>query len=71
MPLKRRITANGKCQATTKAGRRCAAPAINEKWNRNLRECLAMPVPFYCLGSSLMGVRWSFAMCRTCVDLSD
>src|SRR5271165_2792711 len=31
MPLKRQTTANGKCQATTKAGRRCAAPAIRGK----------------------------------------
>jgi hypothetical protein len=28
MPLKRQQTANGKCQATTKAGRQCAAPAV-------------------------------------------
>ena len=28
MPLKRQTTANGKCQATTKAGRQCAAPAV-------------------------------------------
>ena len=31
MPLKRQTTANGKCQATTKAGRRCAAPAVRGK----------------------------------------
>ena len=29
MPLKRQTTANGKCQATTKAGRPCAAPALS------------------------------------------
>jgi hypothetical protein len=28
MPLKRQSTANGKCQATTKAGSQCAAPAV-------------------------------------------
>jgi general stress protein YciG len=28
MPLKRQLTANGKCQAKTKAGRPCAAPAV-------------------------------------------
>jgi general stress protein YciG len=28
MPLKRQTTANGKCQAKTKAGRQCAAPAV-------------------------------------------
>ena len=28
MPLKRQETANGRCQATTKAGRQCAAPAV-------------------------------------------
>jgi general stress protein YciG len=28
MPLKQRRTADGKCQATTKAGRQCAAPAV-------------------------------------------
>jgi general stress protein YciG len=28
MPLKRQTTANGKCQARTKAGRECAAPAV-------------------------------------------
>ena len=28
MPLKRQTTTNGKCQATTKAGRPCAAPAV-------------------------------------------
>ena len=28
MPLKRQTTANGRCQAKTKAGRPCAAPAI-------------------------------------------
>src|ERR1700730_4549599 len=28
MLLKRQITAGGKCQATTKAGRQCAAPAV-------------------------------------------
>ena len=28
MPLKRQSTANGKCQAKTKAGRPCAAPAV-------------------------------------------
>src|SRR5664279_6370772 len=28
MPLKRQITANGKCKAKTKAGRPCAAPAV-------------------------------------------
>ena len=28
MPIKRRGTANGGCQATTKAGRRCAAPPV-------------------------------------------
>jgi general stress protein YciG len=28
MPLKRPKAANGRCQATTKAGRRCAAPAV-------------------------------------------
>jgi len=31
MPLKRQQTANGKCQATTKAGRQCAAPAVRGK----------------------------------------
>ena len=30
MPLKRH-KANGKCQATTKAGRQCAAPAVRGK----------------------------------------
>jgi hypothetical protein len=29
MPLKRQSTANSKCQATTKAGRQCAAPAVH------------------------------------------
>jgi general stress protein YciG len=28
MPLERHPTANGKCQAKTKAGRQCAAPAV-------------------------------------------
>jgi general stress protein YciG len=28
MPLKRQTAANGKCQAATKAGRQCAAPAV-------------------------------------------
>jgi general stress protein YciG len=28
MPLERPKAANGRCQATTKAGRRCAAPAV-------------------------------------------
>src|SRR5271157_1048853 len=28
MPLKRQTAANGKCQAKTKAGRQCAAPAV-------------------------------------------
>jgi general stress protein YciG len=28
MPLKRQTAANGKCQAKTKAGRECAAPAV-------------------------------------------
>ena len=28
MPLKRQTAANGKCRATTKAGRQCAAPVI-------------------------------------------
>jgi hypothetical protein len=28
MPLKRQSTANGKCQAKTKAGGPCAAPAV-------------------------------------------
>ena len=28
MPLKRQTAANSKCQATTKAGRQCAAPAV-------------------------------------------
>jgi hypothetical protein len=28
MPLKRQTTANGKCQAKTKAGQQCAAPAV-------------------------------------------
>jgi general stress protein YciG len=28
MPLKRQTAANGECQATTKAGRQCAAPAV-------------------------------------------
>jgi len=31
MPLKRQTTANGKCQAKTKAGRQCAAPAVRGK----------------------------------------
>ena len=29
MPLKRQKAANGKCQAKTKAGRQCAAPAVH------------------------------------------
>ena len=29
MPIKRQTTANGKCQATTKAGRQCAAPVLS------------------------------------------
>src|SRR5208337_3555239 len=29
MPLKRQITANGKCKAKTKAGRPCAAPVLS------------------------------------------
>ena len=28
MPLKRQTTANGRCQAKTKAGRQCAAPVV-------------------------------------------
>jgi hypothetical protein len=28
MPVKRQAAANGSCQATTKAGHQCAAPAI-------------------------------------------
>src|SRR5271166_2320223 len=31
MPLKRQTTANGKCQAKTKAGRQCAAPPVRGK----------------------------------------
>ena len=29
MPLERHPTANGKCQAKTKAGRQCAAPVLS------------------------------------------
>jgi general stress protein YciG len=31
MPVKRQTTENGKCQAKTKAGRHCAAPAVRGK----------------------------------------
>src|SRR5271157_2556110 len=31
MPLQRQTTANGKCQAKTKAGRQCRAPAVRDR----------------------------------------
>jgi hypothetical protein len=44
MPIKRQATANGKCQAKTKAGRPCAAPVVRGKNYCSLTVVFSLPV---------------------------
>jgi hypothetical protein len=45
MPSKRHTAADGKCQAATKAGRRCAAPAVRGRSGQALAAIVVAKVP--------------------------